>query len=59
MIQQKVRFRYRSTTGSLRPLAGIVIAGVMSLPANPLWAQEKDHKDTSKDKELSVTVQGP
>jgi len=40
-------------------LAQIALAGILALAANPLCAQEKAQKDTSKDKELSVTVHGP
>jgi hypothetical protein len=36
-------------------LAGILLAGIIPL----VVGQGKDQKDTSKDKELSVTVQGP
>src|SRR6266446_5071977 len=46
---------------SSRPgaLAGIALAGITSLAAISLMAQEKTQKDTGKDKELSITVQGP
>jgi len=46
---------------SSRPiaLAGIALAGIMALAAISLMGQEKAQKGTSKDKELSVTVQGP
>src|SRR6266446_7838146 len=46
---------------SSRPgaLAGIALAGITALAASSLWGQEKPQKDTSKDKEFSVTVQGP
>ena len=37
-------------------LAGIVLAGITALAANSLWGQVND---TSKDKDFSVTVQGP
>jgi hypothetical protein len=59
MSEQRALFRRKSMTASAGPLAGIVLAAITSLAANPLWGQEKEHKDTSKDKELSVTVQGP
>jgi hypothetical protein len=39
-----------------RALAGIVLAGTTALAANSLWGQGND---TSKDKDFSVTVQGP
>jgi hypothetical protein len=39
-----------------RALAGIVLAGITALAANSLWGQGND---TSKDKDFSVTVQGP
>jgi len=44
---------------SSRPLARIALAGIMALAAISLMGQEKAQKDISKDKELSVTVQGP
>jgi hypothetical protein len=46
---------------SSRPgaLAGIALAGITTLAAISLMAQEKAQKDTNKDKELSITVQGP
>jgi hypothetical protein len=40
-------------------LAGIAFVGITALAANPLWGQENAQKDTRKDKEFSVTVQGP
>jgi hypothetical protein len=40
-------------------MAGIALAGIMALAAISLLGQEKAQKATSKDKELSVTVQGP
>jgi hypothetical protein len=40
-------------------LARIVVAGITVLAANSLWGQEKAQKDTTKDKEFSVTAQGP
>lgn len=40
-------------------LARIAIAGIAALAAISLMGQEKAQKNTSKDKELSVTVQGP
>jgi len=58
MSQQRALFRRKSTIASPGALAGIVLAGITSLAANPLWGQEKD-KDTSKDKEFSATVPGP
>ena len=42
-----------------RLLAQIALAGMVALAANSVKAQEKAQKDQSKDKELSVTVQGP
>ena len=46
---------------SSRPgaLAGIALAGISALSAISLLGQGKAQKDTSKDKELSVTVRGP
>jgi len=45
----------------LRPYnaIGLVLAAMIALATNSLWAQEKTQKNASKDKELSVTVQGP
>ena len=45
----------------LRPCnaIGLVLAAMIALATNSLWAQEKTQKNASKDKELSVTVQGP
>jgi hypothetical protein len=40
-------------------LAGIALAGITTLGAISLMGQDKVQNDTSKDKELSVTVQGP
>jgi hypothetical protein len=60
MSKRDLRFRSRSMVTS-RPgvLAGIALAGITALAANLIWGQEKAQKDTIKDKELSVTVQGP
>jgi len=35
------------------------LIGILALAPNSLWSQEKAQKDASKDKELSITVQGP
>ena len=45
----------------LRPYnaIGLVLAAMIALATNSLWAQEKTQKNASRDKELSVTVQGP
>ena len=59
MTQQRALSRFKSMIASPGALAGIVLAGITALAANPLWAQEKERKDTSQDKEFSVTVQGP
>jgi hypothetical protein len=59
MSQQRALFRCKSMIASPGALAGIVLAGITSLAVNPLLGQEKEHPDTSKDKEFSVTVQGP
>jgi hypothetical protein len=40
-------------------LSGIALAGILALAPNSLCSQEKSQKDASKDKELSITVQGP
>ena len=60
MSKRNARFRYKSIVIS-RPsaLARIALAGITAIATNSLWAQEKAQKDTSKDKEFSVTVQGP
>jgi hypothetical protein len=59
MNQQRALSRFKSMIASPGALAGIVLAVITSLAANPLWGQEKEHKDTNQDKEFSVTVQGP
>lgn len=41
-----------------RMLAGLALAGMLALAGGSLSAQEKTQRDTSKDKEFSVTVQG-
>jgi hypothetical protein len=60
MSKRNARLRCTGMLSS-RPsaLAGIALAGITTLAAISLMAQEKAQKDTSKDKELSVTVQGP
>lgn len=60
MSKRSARLRSKSML-SLRPspLAGIALAGITALAAISVMGQEKAQKDTSKDKELSVTVQGP
>jgi hypothetical protein len=60
MSKRNACFRYKSMVASRRNvLAGIALAGITTLAANSIWGQEKAQKDTGKDKELSVTVQGP
>ena len=60
MSQRNAPFRCKSMLAShSSALAGIALAGITALAANSLWGQEKAQKDTSKDKEFSVTVQGP
>ena len=60
MSKRNARLRCKSVLGSRSSaLAGIVLAGITALAAISLMGQEKAQKDTSKDKELSVTVQGP
>ena len=54
MSQQRALFGCESMIAR-SALAGIVLAGIIPL----VVGQEKDQKDTSKGKELSVTVQGP
>jgi hypothetical protein len=60
MSDRNARLRCKSMLSS-RPsaLARIALAGITALAAISLMGQEKAQKDTSKDKELSVTVQGP
>jgi hypothetical protein len=60
MFNRNARFRSIGMLSS-RPgaLAGIALAGITSLAAISLTAQEKTQKDTSRDKDLSITVQGP
>jgi len=60
MSKRNARFRYESIV-ILRAsaLARIALAGIAALAASSLWGQEKPQKDTSKDKEFSVTVRGP
>jgi len=60
MSRRNARLRCKSMV-SLRPraLAGIALAGITALAAISLLGQEKAQKAPSKDKELSVTVEGP
>jgi len=60
MRKRNARLRCRSILSS-RPilLVGIALTGITALAAISLMGQEKAQKDTSKDKEFSVTVQGP
>jgi hypothetical protein len=60
MSKRNTRLRWR-TILSLRaiPLAGIALTGITALAAISLMGQEKAEKNATKDKELSVTVQGP
>lgn len=60
MIKRNGRLRCTSLLGS-RPsaLAGVALAGITALAAISLMGKEMTQKDTSKDKGLSVTVQGP
>jgi hypothetical protein len=53
MSQPRALFGCRSKIASRSALAGIVLAGIIPL------AVGRDQKDTSKDKDFSVTVQGP
>jgi hypothetical protein len=52
MSLQRVLFRCKSMIAR-SPLAGVVLAGIIPL------AVGQDQKDTSKDEDFSVTVQGP
>jgi hypothetical protein len=54
------RMRGKATLGLwAASLPGLVLAGMVALAPNSLCSQEKSQKDASKDKELSITVQGP
>ena len=60
MSKRDARFRCKSMVTS-RPsaLARIALAGITALAASSLWGQQKAQKDTSKGKDISVTMQGP
>lgn len=58
MNKRNERLRRKGLLSS-GPLARMALAGIMAIAAISLMGQEKAHKDTSNDKELSVTVQGP
>lgn len=59
MSERNARLKYKSMFSSCpSALARIVIAGIMALATISLMGQEKP-QSTSKDKEFSVTVQGP
>jgi hypothetical protein len=60
MSKRNTRLRWR-TILSLRaiPLAGIALTGITAVAAISFMGQEKAEKNATKDKELSVTVQGP
>jgi|SRR5579863_3629975 len=49
------RIAYRS--GALMGL--VVVVGMALAATNVVWGQDKAQKDASKDKDISVTVQGP
>jgi len=55
MSQQRALFGCTSRIASRSALAGIALAGIMPLSL----AAGQEQKDTSKDKDFSVTVQGP
>jgi hypothetical protein len=60
MSGRNARVRGKAIRGSgAARLLGIALAGMLALTPNSLWSQAKAQKDASKDKELSVTVQGP
>jgi hypothetical protein len=56
MRKRKARF---PNSGILRTSAGIGLGAMLLLAANVLAGQENTKKDKSKDKEFSITVQGP
>jgi len=60
MSGPNARVRGKATLSSWSTmLSGIALSGLLALAPNSLWSQEKAQKDASKDKELSITVQGP
>ena len=60
MSGPNARLRGKATLGSwVTVLSGLALAGLFALAPNSLCSQEKSQKDASKDKDLSVTVQGP
>jgi len=60
MSKRNARFRCKSMiTPRPSAFARIALAGITAMAASSLWGQEKPQKDTSKDKEFSVNVQGP
>ncbi len=60
MSRQNAGLRRREIVSSrVRMLAGIALAGILALAGSSLPAQEKAPKDKGKDKEISVTLQGP
>ena len=60
MSKRKARLRHESMVNSrASALAVIALAVMTALAANSLRGQQKAQKDTSKDQEISATVQGP
>lgn len=58
MSGQNPRVRGKATLGSWATILSVLTLTGLFVP-NSLFSQEKSQKDASKDKELSVTVQGP
>jgi hypothetical protein len=58
LLRQEFRCESRMA-GRRGALAGIVFAGMTLVAASVVWGQDKAQKDTSKDKDISVTVQEP
>jgi len=56
MSKRNARFRVTSRPSAL---ARTALAGITVLAASSLWGQQKAQKDTSKGKDISVTMQGP
>jgi hypothetical protein len=59
MSRRREEFRCGMMACSRGALVWMVLAGMALVAANVVWGQDKPQKDTSKDKDISVTVQGP